>query len=393
VCTACNKGQYCPGGTSPARICADGTWDHDGNPATACVAWTDCAAGTFVSALGTPTSDRECTACPQAVISEGTFSASLNSAVCTEWRTCAAGTYVMSLPSPTSDRKCADCPKGSYTNLPNQTACTAIGPCPAGTVEKTPATASTPPVCTQCKVGQYCAGGTTPPEDCATGTWDNDRSPKTKCVPWTPCPGGSGVVVPGTATTDQVCSAAVAVSCKALLDAQPGTVSGTYLLDPDGEGPVAPMTAYCDMTTNGGGWTNLDFANNQVLLANGIFVSCQNGLTYTSNSIRCDRPRFDNDPARPLYHYLCNGTDHSADYILDFMAPLLGHQGSTTLGFTDLYQIRVGSECSTGNLEYCYIGAYADGAEYLYSDPACAPYNASGNGCCIPSYFILSIPD
>jgi len=395
VCTACNKGQYCQGGSMPARACASGTWDHDANPATACTAWTDCAAGTFVSSPGTATSDRECTACTQAVVNEGTFSASINSAACTTWSTCALGSYVMTPPSPTSDRKCGDCPTGSYTTYPNQPSCIAIGPCAAGTVEQTPATASKPPVCNQCKVGQYCAGDTTPPVDCATGTWDNDRNPATACVPWTPCPAGGAVVKPGTATTDQVCSAAVAVSCKALLDSYPGTASGMYLIDPDDDGPIPAFSAYCDMTTNGGGWTNLDFANNQVLLANGIFVSCMGGLTYTASSIRCDLPYFDNDPARPLYHYRCDGTDNTANYILDFMALLLGHQGSTSLGFNTLQQSNNTSAYLSDDVhEYCYIGAYDDGAEFLWNDPACAAYlSIYGNGNCIPSYFVLGISD
>ena len=44
-------------------------------------------------------------------------------------------------------------------------------------------------------------------------------------------------------------------SCRALLMATPGLASGTYMIDPDGAGPDAALSVYCDMTSDAGGWT------------------------------------------------------------------------------------------------------------------------------------------
>ncbi|MCX6356143.1 MAG: fibrinogen-like YCDxxxxGGGW domain-containing protein [Candidatus Aureabacteria bacterium] len=44
-------------------------------------------------------------------------------------------------------------------------------------------------------------------------------------------------------------------SCKAIKTANPTASDGVYTIDPDGSGGNAAFSAYCDMTSDGGGWT------------------------------------------------------------------------------------------------------------------------------------------
>ncbi|MDF2693073.1 MAG: repeat domain protein, partial [Labilithrix sp.] len=189
-----------PADSGPAT-CADGTWDHDRDPATACVAWSTCNAGTYVTNTPSATSDRSCAGC-----ASGTFSASANATSCKAWSTCAAGTHVTTPGSAASDRQCTACAAGTYSSSANQSGCLPADACAAGTEQTSAGTPSAPPVCTPCEAGTHCPGGTTPKQICASGTWDHDSNPGTACAAWTACVAGQSVGVAGSATTDQTCT-------------------------------------------------------------------------------------------------------------------------------------------------------------------------------------------
>ena len=59
-------------------------------------------------------------------------------------------------------------------------------------------------------------------------------------------------------------------SCKSIKETYPSSVNGFYTIDPDGDGGNAPFNTYCDMTTDGGGWT--------------VLKSCKEHLAYKSYS-------------------------------------------------------------------------------------------------------------
>jgi hypothetical protein len=218
--------------------CGASEWDHDSNPFTACVPWTDCAPGTHVVADGTSSTDRTCTACES-----GTFTSSSNQPACTAWSNCVAGTYVSTPGSTTTDRACSTCPAGTFADQANQSVCLAQGACPAGTVELSPATSSTAAVCDPCEAGTHCPGGVAPKTACAAGTWDNDLDASTSCVAHTDCVTGQLVSAAGTATTDRTCApcpsgqfsiASNASSCVAWTNCEPGSYissPGTALAD------------------------------------------------------------------------------------------------------------------------------------------------------------------
>jgi hypothetical protein len=89
----------------------------------------------------------------------------------------------------------------------------------------------------------------------------------TSTIDGAPLPGDSGGGEGGDAAVGGL------VSCKAVKAAVPSAVSGLYTIDPDGaEGPLPPLSVYCDMEFDNGGWTLIQSFTGQdspQLLGNG----------------------------------------------------------------------------------------------------------------------------
>jgi hypothetical protein len=174
------------------------------DPATQCVAWSDCKAGTvIVPPPASRVTDRICSAC-----TTGTFSAAVNAtAECKAWTVCKAGFEVTATPSASVDRGCTACRADEYSTGDNAANCTKQPVCAAGFQQTAAGTTTTPTKCDTCKAGEYCAGDTTAPVACGPETkldnYDHDSDPATPCVKLTQC---EKVLTEGTPTKDRVCA-------------------------------------------------------------------------------------------------------------------------------------------------------------------------------------------
>ncbi|MFO0755101.1 MAG: fibrinogen-like YCDxxxxGGGW domain-containing protein, partial [Byssovorax sp.] len=95
----------------------------------------------------------------------------------------------------------------------------------------------------QTNCGGVCTNLTFDPKNCGMcgmGCQANEACVQATCAPLTPA----------------------STSCQAIVQNGNAMGDGLYNLDPDGPGGAPPFQAFCDMSTQGGGWTRcLDFAN------------------------------------------------------------------------------------------------------------------------------------
>ncbi len=229
-----------------AGACASGTFDHDEDAATECVAWTTCDAGEHVVEEGSASRDRTCAGC-----TSGSFSAEENAHACVAWTRCEAGSYVTREGDATGDRECASCPSGTYTSGPNQSVCVPREGCAPGSVQTAPGTSTMPPTCARCAAGAYCPGGDLPSTACDADSWDDDADPATACVARTECVAGTHVAHAGSEVGDRSCAPCAAGTFSATSNAPSCAL---WTVCPAGEVEAAPGSSTSDRTCMSG-WT------------------------------------------------------------------------------------------------------------------------------------------
>ena len=154
---------------------------------------------------------------------------------------------------------CPACPNGETCNVGSDCQ---TGICTGGTC--------TGPSCTD-----GVRNGSETDVDCGGGTCPACLSDR-QCTRNNDCQSG----VCNTSASPAVC---LAPSCRVLNQDRPGLASGVYMIDTDGAGPSVPFRVYCDMVTDGGGWTLI--TSFRVAPPTGAGTYYQQDLSRVTNSV------------------------------------------------------------------------------------------------------------
>ncbi|MGB0592565.1 MAG: LamG-like jellyroll fold domain-containing protein, partial [Myxococcota bacterium] len=142
-----------------------------------------------------------------------------------------------------------------------------------------------------CEAGEVCIlgdcvacepGGAPDPlgtscEPCPEGTYGPDGL---VCLPCEVCSQGQALIGCGVDGPGECVVTSLGADCAEVHANDPSLPSGHYGVDPDGEGGDAPFIVYCDMETDGGGWTRLFVAET------GNYNATNIDYTVTSMALR-----------------------------------------------------------------------------------------------------------
>jgi hypothetical protein len=219
VCRVAGGKGVCASGSCGVLRCDAGRADCDSDPANGCE-------------VDTQTATAHCGGCGRACAPRSHAAAS-----------CAAGACAY-----TCDAGFADCDgeAGNGCEVDTRTSTTHCGACGRA--------------CSPANATGVCAAGACAVASCDAGFADCDGATANGCevdtrTSTTHCGRCGNACLTAASCAAGACTAPVLASCAAIHGAAPALPSGVYSLDVDGDGGRAPFAVYCDMTTDGGGWT------------------------------------------------------------------------------------------------------------------------------------------
>jgi len=266
ACNLANATAACSAGACRIDRCADGFADCDGNPANGCEvdtrsANTHCGSCGNACTAGRVCSSGMCTlTCPggQSVCGDGCFDLATSPAHC------GACDNVCVVAGGTARCTMGLCGIAACTGAAADCDNNVANGCEVDTATSLAHCGRCGSTCALANATAACMGGSCRVAQCTTGFADCDSSASNGCETDTRtsamhCGGCGRVCAAGQGCRAGACvDVAEGVSCRAVLMARPGAASGTYVVDPDGDGPLPTQRVYCDMTRDGGGWTLIE---------------------------------------------------------------------------------------------------------------------------------------